>query len=167
MIVKIENLEQEKHVLECAEKDGIYWSSYKKATSMSPNAYYGEEFPYELEISDVLTYNNSRFNGESPTTFEQFKAQREQSEFVKQSDELTRQNDLEKENEELKNKLGEIEKWGNTQRTNKGITTYEEGWRDFGIALISIFFQTPSQTEANEIIKNSSTEVLEELKKLL
>ena len=157
MIVKIENLEQEKYVLECAEKDGIYWSSYKKATSMSPNAYYGEEFPYELQISDVLTYNSHGYNGVLITTFEQFKAQREEP--IK--------TDLEKENEELKDKLGEIEKWGNTQRTTKDITTYEEGWRDFGICLISTFFQTPSQTEANEIIKNASTEVLEELKKLL
>ena len=166
MIVKIENLEQEKYVLECAEKDGFEWVNKRKTRGQSI-LHLTEGDPY-IRYNTQMSFGSMDYLKDEPfITFEQFKAQREQSEFVKQSDELTRQNDLEKENEELKKKLGEIEKWGNTQRTTKGITTYEEGWRDFGIALISIFFQTPSQTEANEIIKNSSTEVLEELKKLL
>ena len=127
MIVKIENLEQEKYVLECAENDG-------------------------QRIGSSLT---------GIRTFEQFKAQREEP--IK--------TDLEKENEELKKKLEKIEEYVRCERrrlkSHKTLSEHGEGMKSIVTRMIKIFFQTPSQTEANEIIKNASDEVLEELKKLL
>ena len=171
MIVKIENLEQEKYVLECAEKDGFEWNGlHGKPTSYNPSKG-GEECSYYLFLNNDrvknLTYGTDIDDHRTFLTFEQFKAQREQSEFVKQSDELTIQNDLEKENEELKKKLREIE---NHCVDLGGENQYDKSYKLALNDVTRFFFQpkpTPSQTEANEIIKNASPEVLEELKKLL
>ena len=80
----------------------------------------------------------------------------------------------EKEIKELKKKLGEIEdrcKWEvGAPKDESKLTEYGLGYRRANENILSDFFpskSTPEQTEANEIIKNTSPEVLEELKKLL
>ena len=170
MIVKIENLEQEKYILECAGDDGLNKSSnivnYQPPQFMN---YSESQISVWCRIQDIEL--------DQWITFEQFKAQREEP--IKTG--LTeakgtvegcamswnnKQTNLEKENEELKKKLGEIESYCKSNE-HLGDSYTGEGYR---LALKNItkrFFQTPSQTEANEIIKNASTEVLEELKKLL
>lgn len=212
MIVKIENLEQEKYVLFCAEKDGLMWINEDKPLSWLASDNYG--FPinidYKLEMGVTITREETH-------TFEQFKAQREEQIKTKESlltdfwnseectsyldeqgDELgfkpeewiyirawmhefrsfqvePIKTDLEKENEELKKKLEKIKQFLIVEKdihllnqiSNPLKITDEIQLQNFTKIINVINGVTPSQKEANEIIKNASTEVLEELKKLL
>jgi len=165
MIVKIENLEQEKYVLECAEKDGCVWCCGGEKPTEWTLSKRSCIFPFNIAYENVLSINYE----EITHTFEQFKAQREQNEFIKQNDELTKQNDLEKENKELENKLDEIRKhvcYHQETLDKAGLSKYGEG-RLLELNKIEIILQTPEQTEAKELIEKTDSKVLEELKKLL
>jgi len=168
MIVKIENLEQEKYVLECAEKDGFNWKN-AKATGLS---FYKSEdmiIYYESFLLWDLFTDISQKEQQECITFEQFKVQREQNEFVKQSEELTKHTDLEKENEELKKKLSNIERYILSEATVSKISSNEwiKGYCEAMKRVAGHYFKTPEQTKAKELIEKTDPKVLEELKKLL
>tara|TARA_R110000744_G_scaffold367355_1_gene476778 strand:- start:83 stop:577 length:495 start_codon:yes stop_codon:yes gene_type:complete len=164
MIIKIENVEQEKYVLECAEKDGFNWK-HSKATGLS---YY--------ESDDIVIYYNNfllwdfftdltEVEKELYITFEQFKAQRAEENLSDLANESLFYIQ-EKEIKELKKKLREIELHVNISIEGFGDIKINKGYQ-MALNDIKKLFQTPEQKEATEIIKNSSPEVLEELKKLL
>tara|TARA_B110000211_G_scaffold16908_1_gene17659 strand:+ start:562 stop:1035 length:474 start_codon:yes stop_codon:yes gene_type:complete len=157
MIVKIENLEQEKYVLECAENDDRSWISGIKPTGKYLSSL-DVPFPLLIGFESYSCYIVNKGNSKHTHTFEQFKAQREEP--IK--------TDLEKKVEELEKKLKLIRGYVNTEITqlHEDSTAWMEGYTE-AMKRIQKMIQTPSQTEANEIIKNASDEVLEELKKLL
>tara|TARA_R110000744_G_scaffold275082_5_gene388078 strand:+ start:740 stop:1258 length:519 start_codon:yes stop_codon:yes gene_type:complete len=171
MKVKVENLEQEKYVLECAEKDSKRIGS--NLTGISTPYYI---IHYDNAVN-LWCYENAIKNDEF-LTFEQFKAQREEQiktiviknnrDDLSVVEDALRIQELEKEVEELKNKLREIEEFfiRNISEKNEG-NDYDKIVSSTMKIGLENFFQTPSQTEANEIIKNASPEALEELKKLL
>ena len=181
MIIKIENVEQEKYVLECAEKDGFNWK-HSKATGLS----YYESDDIVIHYDNFLLWDFftdlTEVEKELYITFEQFKAQRtkeklhdltngKKSGFVEKVKEKKIQNESlfyiqEKEIKELKKKLREIELHVNISIEGFGDIKISKGYQ-MALNDIKKLFQTPSQKEATEIIKNSSPEVLEELKKLL
>ncbi|MDB4301977.1 hypothetical protein N9924_00270 [bacterium] len=156
MIVKIENKDQEKYILECAEKDGFVWTGGgEDPTEWSPSKR-SHSFPFKIDYCDILTIITLK---DSNTTFEQFKAQKEEP--IK--------TDLEKENEELKKVIDDVRLFCKEITKELKHTSYEQGAQYSCNTILTKLPYEPNleQDIAKSIIREYTPRVLEELKKLL